>query len=150
MLTPANVTGSGPRILRPLTTPCTPLAKPEPWMVTISPGATQPGFSQPGWSLKKVPFKNTMPCGPIWPADNVNVVEKVPDVATMVIFPAVEPAVTAVEAAPVASVVVVGVATTALPLVTANVTGAPGTPLPKASTTLTINGAGKAVPTKVD
>jgi hypothetical protein len=89
-------------------------------------------------------------CGPIWPALKVKVVEKVPEVATMVIFPAVAPAVTTVEAAPVASVVVVGVATTALPLVTAKVTGAPGTPLPKASTTLTIKGAEKAVLTKVD
>src|SRR5580700_10780357 len=119
-------------------------------MVTISPGATQPGEVQPGWIWKKVPFRNTMFCGPICPEVKVKVVEKVAEAATIVMFPAVEPAVTAVEAAPVASVVAVGVATTALPLDTVNVTGAPGTPLPNASTTLTINGAAKAVPTKVD
>src|SRR5579863_1806611 len=113
-------------------------------MVTISPGATQPGDGQPFWSWKKVPFKKTMCWGPMRPAVNVNVVVNVPEVATIEMLPAVAPAVTMVEATPVGSVVVVGVAITALPLDTANVTGAPGTPLFWLSTTLTTSGATNA------
>ena len=92
---------------------------------------------------------NRMFVGPIWCADKVNVVLKLPAVATITILEAVDPAVTSVDVWPLVPVLLEGVPTDALPLESVKVTGAPLTGFPLPSTTSTTNGAGKAVPCRV-
>ena len=91
---------------------------------------------------------NTTPVGPAGCDDKVNVVVKLPAVATTTMLPAADPAVTTVDAWPFVPVLVDEVPRDALPLLSVNVTGAPLTGFPEPSTTSTTKGAAKAVPTR--
>src|SRR5580704_13557312 len=128
-------------MLYAVTSPCTPGAMPVPLIMTIAPGETA------SW-MKLAAFANVTPVGPGSLAVRLKLTLNVDVVAVTTIPPALGPAVTVVEACPFAPVGVDAEPTVAPP-VTVQVTVAPCTGFPLASTTDTTSGAGKAVPISV-
>src|SRR5579883_1479955 len=133
---------SGPRMLLGTTTPVMPGVRPVPWIVTISPGETMPGSGPE--TCRLAALRNTILLGPGGETVRLNVAVKPLALAVTTTAPALPPAVTLVDALPLASVVVLCVATVAEPLVTENETGTFATGLPVESVTFTTSGFAKA------
>src|SRR5579859_2879645 len=110
---------------------------PLPLMMTISPGETAP-------CRKLAAFLKVTLVGPGRREVSVKFVLNVEVAAVTTIVPAFGPAVTLVEACPLAPVGADDEPSEALPLVTVKVTVAPCTGLPLASTTFTTSGEVKA------
>src|SRR5580698_8436056 len=139
MVTPEKVVGSWPELFAAGSTPVTPDRMPLPRMLAIPPGEI------PVFGLKLAPLTTVMLDGPNGCAVSVKLTLKVADVAVTVIVPGVPPAVTVVDACPVASVMAEEDPSEAVPEVTWKFTCVPETPLPPEFTTLTVSGEVNAV-----
>src|SRR5690349_19079824 len=114
---------------------------PLPLMITISPGETGIGWLAP---RQLAALANVTVVGPGRREVSVKFVLNVEVAAVTTMVPAFGPAVTLVEACPLAPVGTDAEPRDALPLVTVNVTVAPWTPFPLVSTTFTTSGEPKA------